>query len=218
MGKYPRTPHLPWSEGVTDDDRKIETTRGLLGQKLVVTEKLDGSNVALSNRNIYARSHSDSPRHPAFDYLKQIWHNIAYDIPPNVVLWGEWCYAIHSIEYERLPSYGPFIFAVSIDIPNEGRYWSSWAGVRKMASQFELPTVPVISANYITRTNNSLAVLSNVPAVSRYGPECEGTVVRTYDGFRDVLFPYRLAKNVRKNHVQTDEHWSRNWEKQEVLS
>lgn len=40
--KYPRTPHLPWSEGMTSDDKMLKTTNIFVGNRVIVTEKLDG--------------------------------------------------------------------------------------------------------------------------------------------------------------------------------
>jgi hypothetical protein len=37
--KYPRTMHLPWSPGLQNDDRVIESLDGLIGQEVVVTDK-----------------------------------------------------------------------------------------------------------------------------------------------------------------------------------
>ena len=36
----------------------------------------------------------------------------------------------------------------------------------------------------------------------------EGIVVRNADSFTLNEFPHNIAKYVRSNHVQTDEHWS----------
>ncbi len=40
--KYPRTFHLPWSPGLTKDDKRIENLDGFIGREVVVTEKMDG--------------------------------------------------------------------------------------------------------------------------------------------------------------------------------
>ena len=43
---------------------------------------------------------------------------------------------------------------------------------------------------------------------SAYGPEKEGVVVRRIDEITDEDFEVSVAKWVRKDHVQDDEHWS----------
>lgn len=47
--KYPRTYHMPFSEGLTNDDRKVpeEWWSYLSGKTLVLTEKLDGENTSI---------------------------------------------------------------------------------------------------------------------------------------------------------------------------
>ena len=40
--KYPRTSHLPWSLGSTDDDKMLQSVDHFIGQEVVVTVKLDG--------------------------------------------------------------------------------------------------------------------------------------------------------------------------------
>lgn len=39
------------------------------------------------------------------------------------------------------------------------------------------------------------------------GERCEGVVVRLADGFSDEDFSRSVAKWVRADHVQTDDHW-----------
>ena len=42
--KYPRTYHLPWSLGSTNDDKFMEDTVSFIGKRIVITEKMDGEN------------------------------------------------------------------------------------------------------------------------------------------------------------------------------
>ena len=52
--KYPRTPHLPWSLGATNDDVKQRDLSHFVGKQVVVTEKMDGENTTLYNDYIHA--------------------------------------------------------------------------------------------------------------------------------------------------------------------
>lgn len=45
MIKYPRTPHLPFSEGMTKDDRVWKDMHYFDQTEVVVTEKMDGENL-----------------------------------------------------------------------------------------------------------------------------------------------------------------------------
>lgn len=42
--KYPRTHHVPWSDGMNEDDKMIESMNSFTGCRVIVTEKLDGEN------------------------------------------------------------------------------------------------------------------------------------------------------------------------------
>ena len=37
--KYPRTPHLPWTQSLTPDDVRITSVDHFVGKEIVVTEK-----------------------------------------------------------------------------------------------------------------------------------------------------------------------------------
>jgi hypothetical protein len=45
---------------------------------------------------------------------------------------------------------------------------------------------------------------------SMYGDTREGVVIRVADSFKLDDFPNYVCKWVRPNHVQTDEHWTKN--------
>ena len=59
--KYPRTPHLPWSPGLSSDDTRLGQARQFAGREVVVTEKLDGENTTLDRRGLHARSLDPGP-------------------------------------------------------------------------------------------------------------------------------------------------------------
>jgi hypothetical protein len=89
----------------------MASVAGLIGTEIVVTEKLDGSNMALTREAVFARSHSGPPSHPSFAWAKALQARIGGQIEPGVTLFGEYCYAVHSIVYEELPGYF-FLFGV----------------------------------------------------------------------------------------------------------
>ncbi len=50
--KYPRTPHLPWSSGRSEDDIALDSNEHLERlEDVVVTEKLDGENTTIFFRH-----------------------------------------------------------------------------------------------------------------------------------------------------------------------
>lgn len=72
---------------------------------MVITEKLDGSNVALRADSAYpfARSRAGPPSHPSFAPLKALHASLRSYIPEGVTVYGEWLYAVHTLVYEWIP-------------------------------------------------------------------------------------------------------------------
>jgi len=103
--KYPRSFHLPWSPGGTNDDKRLADVSPLVGVEIVVTEKCDGSNLTYTRKNVFSRSHSGPPSHPSFDLAKATHARIGHLLSEGLSLFCEFCYAIHSIEYAALPDY-----------------------------------------------------------------------------------------------------------------
>jgi len=201
MGKYPRTPHLPYSPGVSNDDRIISSVDHLLGRRLVLTQKMDGSNVCLERENVYARSHSAAPNHPSFDALKAFHSTVKNSIDPGLQLFGEWLYAKHSISYKNLPSY-LMVFGIRYK-----EIWLSWEDVKVISELIDIPTVPVFEINsYSTDAELKDVVEKCFNYESDYG-EVEGVVVKLAEQFNDHDFSNSIAKYVRANHVQTTDHW-----------
>ena len=57
---------------------------------------------------------------------------------------------------------------------------------------------------------------SRVSQPSALGGKREGIVVRNADMFHNEDFSTNVMKWVRKGHVTTDEHWTRNWKKAKI--
>jgi hypothetical protein len=206
--KYPRTMHLPFSPGSTSDDKFMteETFESFVGHDLVYTEKLDGSNVCLTANDVFARSHAGPPGHKSFYRLKEI-HSTLKSMN---VLWGglsvfgEWCYAVHSIEYSML-QHPLNIFGVRDDTSGE---WWSWNDVVEYAEELGFPTVPVILRGAVASKEEIRKIVEDMAHLSSvYGPVREGLVIRRADAFTEL--ETSVGKWVRANHVQTDQHWTK---------
>lgn len=207
--KFPRTHHLPFSPGGTSDDKRLKTVDHLLGVDIVITEKLDGSNVCLERNAVYARSHSGPPDHPSFDALKALHAGLRFSIPEGYQIFGEWLYAKHSISYDRLPNYLVLFAGRDLTSPSTPE-WCSWLEVEMLADDLGVAFAPVLaqgrcgSAADLEEEINSL--VSQPSKFSASGPR-EGVVVRHAAGFPNGAFATSVAKWVRANHVQTDDHW-----------
>lgn len=204
MSKYPRTPHLPWSPGLTNSERVHPNPRTLAECPLVITEKLDGSNVCLTRDNVFARSHNGPPTHESFDWLKA-WHGASrYAIPGELEIFCEYTYAVHSIQYDALPSY---LHVIGVRGWGE---WLSWHDTIGVGYMLGLPTVPeLLMMNVFGDVEEVKEVsLKLLKRNSVFGGQREGVVVRTQRSFVDTTFQYAIGKVVRADHVQTDEHWT----------
>lgn len=120
MFKYPRTFHLPESCGIGNDDRVQYDLSAFTGD-LVVTEKLDGSNVTLSHDGFFTRSGQTA------SFAAPVVASCRYDIPVGWYISGEF-----------LP--GRFVvFGVWAD-----SILQSWDDTVEWAALLSLPVVPVL--------------------------------------------------------------------------
>ena len=115
--KYPRTPHLRGSRLQVGDLNDAMPYEALAGRHIVVEEKLDGANAALSfgadgglllqSRGHYLQLERAGGRERQFNIYKQ-WaraHEAALLglLGDRYVMYGEWLYAKHSLYYDALP-------------------------------------------------------------------------------------------------------------------
>lgn len=204
--KYPRTPHLPFSPGGTRDDRRLSDVSNLVGDPVVITEKLDGSNLCMTREHVFARSHQVAPAHPSFDAAKALHAQIRWMIPEGLSVFGEWCYAVHSITYEEgVPFFS--VFGVRDDTTDT---WLSWEDVEALAAKLGLPTAPVLFRGIIETEQELIRLVEDLSKEkSEYGSTREGIVVRIAMAFAADVFDTSVAKWVRPDHVQDSEHWSK---------
>lgn len=115
--KYPRTPHLEGSRlQPGDEDLSQIPFSSIAGREIVVEEKCDGANSAVSfdgngNLLLQSRGHylTGGYRERHYDLLKQ-WVSVHRDALYRVlgnryVMYGEWLYAKHTVYYDALPHY-----------------------------------------------------------------------------------------------------------------
>lgn len=193
--KYPRTHHLPWSEGMHDDDRMLSSTKVFENQRVIVTEKMDGENTTLYNGYIHARS-LDSPNHESRNWVKKFWSNISYDIPLGYRICGENMFAKHSIKYENLKTY-----FYGFSIWNDKNECLSWDETIFWFEIFGITPVPVLYDGIYDEEKLRQIWCTLNPTYN------EGYVLRIADQFPYFEFKKCVGKFVRKNHVQTVKHW-----------
>jgi len=212
MSKYNRTYHLPWSPGTTSDDKISNDITSLIGSEIVITEKLDGENTGMTNDGVYARSHATFTTSDWTREVRQL-HNIKVrgNLSEDEFLFGENLEGIHSIEYTNLKSYF-YIFGV-----RDNNIWVPWSSVEEYSYLLDIPTVPVLFKGYVNSEEELKELVDKLTSEkSELGGEREGIVVRSAGMFHNDDFAENVSKWVRANHVQTDEHWTRNWKKAKI--
>jgi hypothetical protein len=219
--KYPSTPYLPMSPGSEPNDINLTDVKPFLNQPLVITIKMDGSNTLLTHDRVAARNGVRAD-HPSFDWIKAQYPYMMKDIPPNMQVFGENMYARHSIHYKGpLALDAQFYVFGAYDIYTQ--IFEGWDVVEQCSNALGMPTVPVI-AEWV-EWSDEWALVADLTKMAKkvIKQGHEGIVVRTA-----YPFPYgnfegyetrnsndgrrwrvnAIAKYVRPNHVQTDDHWS----------
>ena len=101
--KYPKTPHVPWSQGTSDDKTLLDDNQ-FHNKDVIVTLKMDGENTSIYNDYIHARS-LYSPTHPSQSWVKKLAGEVGYKLLDSERICGENLYARHTIPYNDLESY-----------------------------------------------------------------------------------------------------------------
>jgi hypothetical protein len=197
--KYPRTYHLPWSPGLTNDDRLMPSLKAFEGQRVVVTIKMDGENTSWYNDHTHVRSLDKTSPHGSRAWAKNMWSNISYEIPEGWRICVENVYAKHSIHYKNLES-----FVYGFSIWNENNICLSWDETVEWFELLGITPSPVIYDGIWDEET-----IKGLYTSTFNGDECEGYVVRVADAFPFTDFRKKLGKYVRANHVQTHGHWIR---------
>lgn len=217
--KYPRTYHLPYSPGATKDDKKLQDDwfEYYRGKEIVITEKLDGENIHMNQKDCYARSDGAPTRSPwsrnIWDPHEGLYWRIKTLIGSNETLFGENLYGEHSIHYDKLPSYF-HLFAVSTE-----SVWESWKSVKLFGAILGVKTVPELWRGFVYDEKQLKELVNKfVNMSSIYGDTREGVVIRLTNSFKLDDFKHCVCKWVRPNHVQTDEHWTKNWVKAKLIN
>ena len=194
--KYPRTLHVPFSPGVTSDDKVLSNLDHFIHKEVVITLKMDGECSTLYP-DYYSHARSlDSNNHPSRNWLKSFHSTIAHHIPENGRVCGENVYAKHSIEYNELESY---FYVFSIWDSENCCY--SWADTTQWCRDYGVSIVPELwSGIFDMRAITTIA--NNLDTDTQ-----EGFVIRLSEGFHYNDFGTSVAKYVRRGHVITEDHW-----------
>lgn len=191
--KAPRTYHLPWSPGRTDDDKVLASLAAWRGERVVATVKMDGENTSLyADGYLHARS-IDGRNHPSRAWVKRFWAARAADLPAGWRVCGENLFARHSIGYDALPS-----FFLGFGLWDERNICRPWDETLEWFALLGVTPVPTL---YDGPFDEAALRALRVPDGQ------EGFVVRAAGAIPYARFRTLVGKFVRANHVQTDQHW-----------
>jgi len=211
--RFPHIAHLAWlGSGEPRDDKvlapgEVET---LLAGDVTVEEKLDGANLGISfstDGELRAQNRGEYLRHPfvgQFLHLSE-WLSIHQDglfdtLGTDLIAFGEWCAARHSLDYSRLPDWW-----LLFDVYDRSakRFWSS-ARRNAWARETGLQVVQQVAQGLLSRTA-LIHFVEQERSAFRDGP-IEGVVIRRES---DEWLTDR-AKLVRADFSQgITEHWRR---------
>jgi len=167
--KYPRTPHVEGSRlQPGDEDLNQIPFENLAGRHLVIEEKIDGANSALSfddqgNLLLQSRGHylTGGYRERHYNLFKQ-WAGVHRDVfraalGCRYIMYGEWMYAKHTIFYDALPHY-----FMEFDILDRetGRFLDT-ASRREITRRLPVASVPVLAEGSFKRREDIVRLLGN---------------------------------------------------------
>lgn len=156
---------------------------------------MDGENATLYNDGFHAKS-IDSPHHPSRDWLARYHAEMGYNIPEGWRVCGENLYARHSLFYKDLPTY-----FMGFSVWNERNRALSWDDTVEMLELLDIHCVKVVYRGIFDE-----AVLRRLAAELNLAVD-EGLVMRVAEEFAYEDFGKCVAKWVRADHVQTEDHW-----------
>lgn len=212
--RFPHTPHLAWlGEGHPRDDKVLSLVQAneFLSDAVVVEEKLDGANLGFSvdsDGRLQAQNRGQYLIEPFSGQFARLraWLDLRADALASavsrhdVILFGEWCAARHSLAYDRLPDW---FMVFDVYERASGRFWNSDRR-DAFAQDLDLGHVPKLAYGHLSLADLQL-VLVQRSSLFRDGM-LEGVVIRR----ESAQWCEARAKLVRPDFVQTiGEHWRR---------
>ena len=167
LKKYPRTPHLEGSRlQPGDEDLSQIPFSAIRDRYLVVEEKIDGANTAVSftedgQLRLQSRGHylTGGYRERHYDLMKQ-WATVQAEafyrvLGSRYIMYGEWMYAKHTVYYDKLPHY---FLEFDIFDRQEGIFLSTERR-HEMLKDLPVISVPVPKAGKFQRKEDLLSLL-----------------------------------------------------------
>lgn len=209
--KFPSTPHLALLGDVAVRGDKVFSEHdrdNFLKNTITVEEKLDGANLGISfdrDSNMHVQNRGSYIDKPYSGQWKELgrWipskRDLMFDVlTDRYILFGEWCYAVHSIYYDQLPD-----LFLGFDIfDKKNKKFLSCKRRDKLFHTLGISQVPLLK-----RSRFTFDYLLQLLEESRFSENpAEGLYLR-FD-YGDWLC--QRAKLVRPEFIQTiEEHWTK---------
>jgi len=209
--KFPRTPHLAvLADSVIRDDKVMSASERemFLRHELVVEEKIDGANLGISfdgearvrcqNRGSYLQYPYEGQWKKLSEWLAPKTDILFEKLADRYILFGEWCYAQHSVFYNRLPDW-----FLGFDIfDKESLKFLSCSRRDAIFRDIGISGIPVIAKGHFT--------LSELKGMLSFSRLCDKPAEGIYLRFEQEDWLKQRAKLVRPEFIQSvGDHWTR---------
>ena len=167
--KYPRTPHLEGSRLQPGDEDLSQVPFSVIaGRHIVIEEKIDGANTAVSfdadgTLLLQSRGHylTGGYREKHYDLFKQ-WASAHSDslrdkLGARYIMYGEWMYAKHTVYYDALPHY---FMEFDLYDRETGRFLDT-PSRRRVTAGLPVCSVPVLAEGAFGRESDVLKFLGD---------------------------------------------------------
>jgi RNA ligase len=210
--KFPHTPHLAWlgTNNPRTDKVLSQTEREqFLSHPLIVEEKLDGANIGISfdatlspivqNRGSVLGRGSHPQFQALWPWLAEHQERLSKGLGKQLILFGEWCFAVHSVRYIQLPDY---FLAFDVYDRDVKRFWNA-DRKDELALALGIVVVPRVGEGRFSLEDLRRRLQSST---SQFGSEpMEGLYLRQ----DEEGWLRNRAKLVRPEFAQSiDEHWT----------
>lgn len=174
--KYPRTPHIQGSRLQPGDEDLLQRSfNDIAGRYVVLEEKIDGANSAISftdkgELRLQSRGHflTGGYRERHYDLMKQ-WGAVHKDrlyevLGHRYVMYGEWMYAKHTIYYDLLPHY----FMEFDVLDRESGKFLDTPSRHQLLAELPICSVPVLATGKFGSTEEVLQFLGDSNYISAH--------------------------------------------------
>lgn len=208
--KFPSTPYIETDIHIKRSDKILrqDEVETILSRPVCIEEKIDGANLGISfnsngdlqlqNRGSYLLQPFEGQWKPLKNWLSCHETKIFDVLTDQYILFGEWCYAKHSIDYNALPDW-----FIAFDIfDKEQERFLSVKQRKKYLSQMEIKEVPQLGYGIY-----HIEELFQFFGKSKYGDEsCEGIYIRQ-DEKEYLKYRAKMVRGAFKQNITG--HWSK---------